>query len=127
MTRTLIVLALLAAASPAAASDETPFEPSTELFADAKACRAHLERTVTSAQDYEVVRGPYVLTDGDVRVHLVRAEGNGHRIWEHRCVDKVLSSRTWNHSMAAADEDFTVESVARTAEWLKKGAPKKEQ
>lgn len=123
----ILASTLIAAAAPAPAADEVAFQPSSEHFADAAACRASLERTISAAQDYEVVRGPYAITDGDVRIHMVRAEGSGHRIWEHRCVDKVLSSRTWNHSMEAAEEPFTIESAARKAEWLKKEAPKQEQ
>jgi hypothetical protein len=57
-------------------------------------------------------------------VHMVRAEGSGHRIWEHRCLGKDLSSRSWNHSMEAAEEAFTVESAALKAEWLNKDSPK---
>ena len=123
------VAAALASAAPAEASREIPFEASSEHFADAKACRAHLDHTAFTADaaDYEVVRGPYVLTEGDMRVHMVRAEGSGHRIWEHRCLDKQLSSRTWHHAMEAAQDEFTVESAARKAEWLKKDASKQEQ
>jgi hypothetical protein len=121
-------LALLAAPAPAPApiEEEAKFVASAEVFADAAACRGHLERTVSgsTAGGYAAARGPYEVTGGDVRVHLVRAEGAGHRIWEHRCLDKALSSRTWTHSMEGEEEAFTVESAARTAEWLKKDVPK---
>jgi len=116
-----LLLALLLA--PAAAEqEEAPFEASSDVFADAAACRGRLESEAAKAQAarYDAVRGPYAIEDGDVRVHMVRAEGTGHRIWEHRCLGKDLSSRTWNHSMEAAEEAFTVESAVRSAEWLKK-------
>ena len=120
--RAFLALPLLRAWAPAAAQEEAKFEASTELFADAASCRAHLERTVSAARpaDYAAIRGPYSIADGDVRVHMVKAEGMGHRIWEHRCLDKALSSRTWAHSMEAEEEAFTVESAVRSAEWLKK-------
>lgn len=120
--RAFLGLVLLLAAAPAAAKEEARFVASPEVFADSAACRAHLEGTVSAARpaDYAAIRGPYSVADGDVRVHLVKAEGTGHRIWEHRCLDKALSSRTWSHSMEAEEEAFTAESAARTAEWLKK-------
>jgi hypothetical protein len=130
MSRTFFAAALIVSAAPALASDdEVKFEPSSEQFADASACKAHLQRAVSTAEkeNYAAVRGPYEITEGDVRVHMVRAEGGGHRIWEHRCIGKDLSSRTWSHSMEAAEEAFTVESAARKAEWLKKDAPKQKQ
>lgn len=125
--RALLGLALLLAAAPAAAEEEeAKFVPSAEAFADAASCRIHLERTVSAAApaDYAAIRGPYSIAEGDVRVHMVKAEGTGHRIWEHRCLDKALSSRTWAHSMEAQEEAFTVESAVRSAEWLKKDAPR---
>ena len=127
MIRAFITSILILAAAPAlAADDEVKFEPSAEKFADSVTCRTYLQGKASDAKaaNYDVVRGPYDLTEGDVRVHMVRAEGSGHRIWEYRCIDKILSARTWHHSMETAEEDFTVESAARKAEWLKKAAPK---
>ena len=115
------------APAPAAVKDgETPFSASDQTFADAGACRDWLRAEAAKAQieRYDAVRGPYEIAEGDVRMHLVRAEGTGHRFWEHRCIGKELSSRSWEHSMETAEEDFTVESAARTAEWLKKDVPK---
>ncbi|HEX8214477.1 MAG TPA: hypothetical protein VF582_03280 [Allosphingosinicella sp.] len=112
--------------APAVAQDqEAPFEAGKDVFADAAACRVRLEAEAAKARTarYDAVRGPYEIADRDLRVHMVRAEGTGHRIWEHRCLGKDLSSRTWNHSMEAAEEAFTVESAVRSAEWLKKDAP----
>ena len=114
----LATFLLLGSAEPA------EFEPSPERFADAAACRTHLEGLVAEARggDYAVVQGPYDLSAGDVRIHMIRAEGGGHRIFEHRCLAVDLSARSWLHSMAAGEEEpFTVESAARKAEWLKKG------
>ena len=123
MLGAILVLVMAPAAAP---DEEARFEASSEVFADAAACRGRLEAETAKAQAgrYDAVRGPYEIAEGDVRVHLVKAEGTGHRIWEHRCLGKELSSRSWNHSMEAAEEAFTVESAARTAEWLKKDAPK---
>ena len=118
---------LLLAMAPAAAEDqEARFEASQDVFGDAAACRVRLQAEAAQAQaaSYDAVRGPYEIVDGDVRVHMVRAEGAGHRIWEHRCLGKDLSSRSWNHSMEAAEEAFTVESAALKAEWLNKDSPK---
>lgn len=124
--RAFLALPLLLASAPAAADEEAKFESSPQVFADAASCRGHLERTVAAARpaDYAAIRGPYSIADGDIRVHMVKAEGTGHRIWEHRCLDKALSSRTWAHSMEAEEEAFTVESAARTAEWLTKDSSK---
>jgi hypothetical protein len=120
MIRTFLPLLLLAAAEPA------EFEPSAEHFTDAAACRVHLEGLVSEArgQDYAVVEGPYDLAEGDVRIHMIRAETNGHRIAEHRCLGTKLSARSWRHGMGKeeAEEPFTIDSVARKAEWLKKGS-----
>lgn len=115
----IALLLLLAAAAP----DETPFEDSASSFADAAACKAHLIGVATDARagDYDAVEGPYEIAAGDVRIHMVRAEGPGHRIAEHRCLAEKLSGRSWNHRMEPEEEPFTVESVARTAPWLKKG------
>ncbi len=118
--------AVMVLSAPAAVqADEARFEASSDLFADAAACRIRLDAEVKKAQAarYDAVRGPYEIAEGDVRVHMVRAEGTGHRIWEHRCLDKALSSRTWRHSMEAEEEAFTVESAVQTAEWLKKPVP----
>ena len=57
---------------------------------------------------------------GDVRIHTVEAVGTGHRIHEQRCLAEKLSGRSWTHSMQPDEEEFTVESVARSAPWLKK-------
>ena len=127
MPAVLLWAAAIAASAPATIEAEgARFEASSDVFADAPACRVRLEAEATKARAarFDAVRGPYELAEGDVRVHMVRAEGTGHRIWEHRCLGKDLSARSWNHSMEAAEEAFTVESAARTAEWLKKDAPK---
>jgi hypothetical protein len=106
-----------------AAMDETPFEARPERFADAAACKAHLAALATGARggDYDAVEGPYEIAAGDVRIHTVRSEALGHRIDEQRCLSEKLSGRSWNHRMEAEEAPFTVESVARTAPWLKKG------
>ena len=106
-----------------AAAEETPFVAGAERFADAAACTAHLGTLAADARGggYEAVEGPYEIAAGDVRIHMVRVEGNGHRIAEHRCLADKLSARSWSHSMEAEEEAFTVESVARNAPWLKKG------
>jgi hypothetical protein len=119
----LFTLAAFLAAAPAPA-EEARFEPSAELFADPQACRLHLGGLIAAAKDYDAVQGPYMIAEGDVRIHMVRAEGSGHRIWEHRCLAEKLSARSWSHSMADTEEEFTVESVARKAEWLKKEVPR---
>ena len=119
MLRILLPLPLLLLA----AAREAPFEASGESFADAAACKAHIAGLADAAraQGYDAVEGPYEIAAGDVRVHMVRAEGLGHRIHEHRCLAEKLSGRSWTHAMEAAEEPFTVESAARNAEWLKKG------
>ena len=114
MLSTLLLLA-------AAASHEAPFEPG-RAFADAAACEAHLAGLAASARGYEAVKGPYQVAEGDVRIHLVSTEGAGHRIEEHRCLGEKLGSRSWTHAMEKEDAPFTVESAARDAAWLKKGA-----
>ena len=118
MIRAFLPLLLVAAAQPA------EFEP-VQSFADAAACRAHLEGLVEQArrQGVDAVEGPYAIAAGDVRIHMVRAEADGHRIDEHRCLGGELSARSWRHTMRRGDADapFTIESVARSAEWLKKG------
>ncbi|HEY9553197.1 hypothetical protein [Allosphingosinicella sp.] len=117
MIHTLLPLLALASAEP------VEFKPSAERFADAATCRVHLEELVGEArgQDYVAVEGPYAIAEGDVRIHMVRAEGSGHRIREHRCLGAELGARDWPHGMGTGDaeEPFTIESVARKAEWLK--------
>jgi hypothetical protein len=110
-------LLLLAATADA----EAPFEASAERFADAAACKAHLAERAADARggDFDAVEGPYELAADDVRIHTVHAEGTGHRIDEQRCLGRELSGRSWTHSLEAEEEEFTVESVARTAPWLK--------
>lgn len=123
MNRLPLILPLLLCAA-AAPADEAPFDPAPERFADAEACVGHLRILAADAegQGYEAVRGPYEIAAGDIRIHMVRAEGAGHRIWEHRCLGQALASRTWHHGMKGAEE-FTIDSVAREAEWLKQDAP----
>ena len=108
----------------ALAAAEAPFEPSSETFADAARCRAHLVGLVAAArrEGYAAAQGPYQITSGDVRAHRVRADESGHSITEHRCLEEKLSARTWRHSMGGeAEESATIESMAARAEWLKKG------
>jgi hypothetical protein len=109
-----------------AASEETPFDPSTESFADAAACSARLSGLAAKARGagFDAVEGPYDVAVGDTRIHTVRAEGAGHRIAEHRCLAANLSSRSWTHVMAGAAPEWTVESAARDAPWLKKSGSK---
>ena len=109
------------------AAAETPFEPSAAAFADAAACTARLAELADAARAdrYDAVEGPYPLGAGDVRIHMVRAQGSGHVISEYRCLAEKMSERSWSHSMAGADAEFTVESAARAAPWLKK--PRAEQ
>lgn len=96
-----------------------------ERYADAKACVAGLTALAQGAagEGYDAVKGPYPIADGDVRIHTVKAEGNGHRIHEYRCLAERMSARSWHHSMEEAEDDLTIEAMARNAEWLKKGAP----
>jgi len=126
--RALICPLLLAASAAASASDEVPFEPSAESFADAAACKARLASIVTGARKgvHAPAEGPYEIGPGDVRSHWVVASGNGHRITEHRCLGKQLSSRSWTHSMdgSGPEEPETIESIAAKAEWLKKDKPR---
>ena len=105
-----------------AAAEEVPFDPSTETFADAAACRARLGALAAEARGgrFDAVEGPYEVTSGDTRIHTVRAEGSGHRIAEHRCLAEKLSNRSWTHQMEDAEPEWTVESAARNAPWLKK-------
>lgn len=118
MIRALLPLPLLLLA----AAGEAPFKPASERFADAAACKAHLATLADAARrdGWEAVKGPYDIAAEDVRIHMVRAEGSGHRIAEHRCMGAALAARSWHHSMEAEEQAFTIESVLRTAEWLKK-------
>ena len=112
-----------------AAAEEVPFEPSSDRFADAAACRAHLGALLATArgEEHEAVEGPYEIAAGDVRAHIVDIAGSGHRIIEHRCLGDQLSGRSWRHSMGGGEEEpVTVESMAAKAEWLKK-EPAKQQ
>jgi hypothetical protein len=122
MIHSLAAAVLLLAAAPVHA-EETPFEPSNTSFADADACRARLQELAETArrEGNEAVEGPYALAAGDVRIHIVAVDGRGHRISEHRCAGAALASRSWRHSMEDETSDFTVESVVRSAQWLKKG------
>jgi hypothetical protein len=120
----VIALAFLLAA--AAAAEEVSFKDSERQFADAAACKAFLAAQAAEARDrgYDAVEGPYAVAAGDVRMHSVQAVGSGHRIQEQRCLGAKLSDRSWTHAMTADPQEFTVESVAQTAEWLKKGGGK---
>ncbi|HEX2762786.1 MAG TPA: hypothetical protein VHM92_02920 [Allosphingosinicella sp.] len=125
----MIALTLLAMAGAALdLGEETPFEPARETFATAAACKAFLATRADDdrKQDFDAVEGPYQIVAGDVRIHTVRAEGKGHRIVETRCLDASLSARSWTHAMAEDEAPFTVESVVRSAPWLKK-APGQQQ
>ena len=127
MVRALLLLPLLAAAAAPndhGAPEPPEFRRAAASFTDAAGCRTHLARLVGEARSsgFDAAEGPYELAAGDVRAHTVRAEGHGHRIAEYRCAAAELSERSWTRSMAGeAEEEFTVESVARRAEWLKHG------
>jgi hypothetical protein len=125
MIRFLPLAALLALAVPASAQ-EVPFEPSLAVFADSAECEARLSELASRARGggYEAVEGPYEVAAGDVRIHMVAVEGRGHRISEHRCSGAELAGRSWRHSMEEDAPEFTVESVVRSAIWLKKGGSK---
>ncbi len=122
MIAALPVAVLLLMAAPA--GKEVPFEPSTETFADAAACKARLVKIVAGArrEPHPAVEGPYDIAPGDVRAHWVDISGSGHRITEHRCLAEKLSGRTWRHSMdgSEAEQPDTIDSLAAKAEWLKK-------
>jgi hypothetical protein len=124
MHRLILPLSLLIATPALAAPGEAPFVPSGQVFASAAACRAELVELVAEARrgDHAAVEGPYEVATGDVRAHLVRISGSGHRITEHRCAGEKLSTRTWRHSMDGAEEETaqTIDSMAAKAEWLKK-------
>jgi hypothetical protein len=114
---------LFLAASPAAATDEVPFEASADLFADAAACEVRLDEMVADARQETraAVEGPYEIAPGDLRAHWVEVSGSGHRITEHRCLGEKLSGRSWRHSIVGgeSDEPQTIEQMAARAEWLK--------
>lgn len=124
MRMLLFLAAPLAVAAAQPAPDALPeFEASAERFADAAGCRDHLGRLVATARrdGADAAEGPYDFEGGEIRAHTVRAEGSGHRIAEYRCAAGRLASRTWTRSMEPPEEEFTVESVARRAPWLKQG------
>ncbi|HEX9947727.1 MAG TPA: hypothetical protein VGA98_09315 [Allosphingosinicella sp.] len=119
-----MILSLILLAGVAAAGGEAPFEPSRRSFADPAACEAFLAGHAGDARGkgFDAVEGPYRIGAGDVRIHIVRTEGSGHRIDEQRCLGAALSGRSWHHSLGDEDEEaFTAESAARSAPWLKKG------
>jgi hypothetical protein len=125
MSRALLLLPFLAAAAQPHVDEDLPdFRPGAERFADAGECRSHLARLVSAArtEGFDAAEGPYDFASGDVRAHTVRGEGSGHRIAEYRCLAARLASRSWTHAIEPPEEEFTVESVARRAEWLKQGA-----
>ncbi len=128
MHRLILPLSLLIATPASAASGEAPFVPSGQAFASAAACRAQLVELVADARrgDHAAIEGPYEVAAGDVRAHLVRISGSGHRITEHRCAGEKLSTRTWRHSIDGAEEEAaeTIDSMAAKAEWLKKRGAK---
>jgi hypothetical protein len=119
-----VIALLILLGATAATVEETPFEAAGETFSDAAACKAFLASKADDARrgGYDAVEGPYVIAAGDVRMHTVRAEGSGHRISEQRCLAEKLSGRSWSHDMGPREPEFTIESVARSAPWLKKGA-----
>ena len=122
MLRILLALPLLALAS-AAAADPPEFENAPDRFGDAGECLGHLQRLVDSARDgdFDAVEGPYALSASDVRAHMIRAEGLGHRVSEYRCEGAQLSARTWIERMDhSAEGAFSIESLAG-AEWLEQG------
>lgn len=116
----MIIALLIASAAPAEAG-LPDFMLAAARFDDAAACRAHLARFVEEARraGFAAAEGPYDVAPGDVRAHTVRPEGAGHRISEYRCEQERLGTRSWTRSLAADEEEFTVESVARRAPWLK--------
>jgi len=118
--------AILLLGTAAAPAEETPFEPGNKAFADAAGCKSHLVTLLSEAKafTYAAAEGPYEVVAGDIRIHLVAAEGAGHRITEHRCLAETFSSRSWTHSMAESEEEFTVEKVARSAEWMNAAKPR---
>jgi hypothetical protein len=113
----MIAILLMAAAGAA----EVPFEASDRAFADAAGCRAHLSAWVAGAGG-EAAVGPYEIAAGDVRAHVVKVSGAGHRITEQRCLVEKLSDRTWRHSMedGEGERPDTIDDLAAKAPWLKK-------
>lgn len=128
MHRLILPLSLVIATPALAGSGEAPFVASDQVFATAAACRAGLVELVDEARRGNSVatEGPYEVAAGDVRAHLVRVSGSGHRITEHRCAGEKLSTRTWRHSMDGAEDEApeTIETMAAKAEWLNKDRPK---
>ncbi len=128
MHRLILPLSLLIAAPALAAPGEAPFAASNQSFAIAAACRTRLMEIVAEARqaNHVAIEGPYEVAAGDVRAHLVRISGSGHRITEHRCAGEKLSTRTWRHSMDGAEDEApeTIDSMAAKAEWLKKDRAK---
>jgi hypothetical protein len=122
----LALLLLLAGAT--AGIGETPFEPGADSFRTAAECKARLAAIADEARRgaFDAIEGPYDVASGDVRVHIVAAEGKGHRIAEHRCLAEKLSSRSWAHRMEEDLPEFSVDSVARSSAWLKQGAAQKQ-
>jgi hypothetical protein len=121
MIRTLFMLPLLLGTA-AIASELPAFEQSAEVFADAAACRLHLTDVVAAAraEQADVAEGPYAFAAEDHRAHVARRQRAGHRISEYRCEAERLSQRSWARGTEGDEEPFTVESVTRNAEWLKK-------
>ena len=123
MIRKLLALPLLSAAAVAAA-EPPEFEPSGTAFADPGACLGHLQHLVAGARagDFDAVEGPYEVAAADMRAHMVRAEGLGHRISEFRCAGAEFSQRSWVERMdRRTDGDFSIESLAQ-AQWLEQGS-----
>jgi hypothetical protein len=111
----LAPLILAAQLRPHDEPDIPDFAAATERFADAAGCRAHMAGVVAAARTsgFDAAVGPYDFAAGDVRAHIVRAEGSGHRIEEYRCLAERLGTRSWTHSMAESEDAFTVKSAAR--------------
>jgi hypothetical protein len=119
----LLLPLLLQAASLDAreGADVTPFH-AVSSYSSAEQCRDRLSGIVRDARGYDAVRGPYALAEGDVRIHLVRAEGGGHVVTEHRCIGIDHETRSWRHALGTEDEAVTIEGWAARAPWLQKGA-----
>jgi hypothetical protein len=123
MVRALLLLAPLIAAAVPHDEPDLPDFGAQRRFADPASCRAHMADLVAEARrgGFDAAEGPYDVADGESRAHTVRAAAGGHRIAEYRCLADRFSARAWTHSMVPAEEDFTVESVARRAPWLQHG------
>ena len=123
MVRALLLLAPLLAAAVPHAEPDLPDFGAQRRFADATSCRAHMAGLVAEARrgGFDAAEGPYDVAAGEIRAHTVRAAGGGHRIAEYRCLANRFSARAWTHAMAPAEEEFTIESVARRAPWLQHG------